>query len=310
MDRYIAILGLIASGFLISLGLRDIFPSTQHRDTRYLSCSLILILVLLADCNHDGDAIKLLLVGFGVMLRDLHALAMIQSGAPIPLDHSIGAGQVASQHGESILSTPQQNDNRSDGTVHSLPTQDTKKDPQDQHINLGNDLAVATLQRPADEKSNPADGSKTAKPEQPVVEETQSKHALHAYNDWVIKGAAPNKNLPSAARAIPNKRLKDAFHVNNCFTEDAKRCVTFRGQVEKVLQPDNDENNWLDWPELVEVAKTVATSALSAPVVELNLFDAIHLTVMKTMLKVLFGKSFEGKSKDHLILKLAKGVNE
>ena len=34
------------------------------------------------------------------------------------------------------------------------------------------------------------------------------------------------------------------------------------------------------------------------------------LTVMKTMLKVLFGKSFEGTSNDQQILKLAKGVND
>lgn len=184
---------------------------------------MILILVLLADCDHDDDAMRLLLVSFGVMLSDLLALAMMQSSAPSPLDDSIGAGQVASQHGKSTLSTPQRNDSRSDGTGHSSSTQDTKNDPQDQQINLGNDRAVATLQRPADEKSNPAEGFKTAKPEQPVVEETQSKHALHAYNEWVIKGAAPNKNIPSAARALPNKRLKDAFHVNNCFTEGALR---------------------------------------------------------------------------------------
>ena len=88
---------------------------------------------------------KLLLVGFGVMLSDLLALAMMQSSAPSPLDDSIGAGQVASQHGKSTLSTPQRNDSRSDGTGHSSSTQDTKNDPQDQQINLGNDRAVATL---------------------------------------------------------------------------------------------------------------------------------------------------------------------
>jgi hypothetical protein len=77
-----------------------------------------------------------------------------------------------------------------------------------------------------------------------------------------------------------------------------------------MLQPKNQKKHWHDWPELVEVAKTNAISALSASANEVNLFDAIHLTVMKTMLRVLFGKSFEGTSKDHLVLKLARGVNE
>jgi hypothetical protein len=61
---------------------------------------------------------------------------------------------------------------------------------------------------------------------------------------------------------------------------------------------------------LVELARTKTRSALLVPGDEVNLFDAIHLSAMKTMLKVLFGKSLEGSSKDHLILKLAKGVND
>lgn len=313
MERYIPIFGSVAFGFLISLGLRDICPSTQRRKFRYTSCTFVLILVVLADYIDDhhvsslDSALMFLPLGLGVVLSDLLALATMQFGAPNHPDKCIDAGLITPPHGESTPSKPQKHNDRADGIEHSSLAQRTKKDPQDQHINPENDSRGATLQQSADEKSNPGDGPETAKPEQPVVKDTQS---MHAGNEWIIKSAKPNNHHHYEARALPNKRLKYALHVNNCFTEDQKRCSEFRKEVENMLQPENEKQHWHDRPELVEVASSAARSALLVSAEEVNLFDAIHLTVLKTMLKVLFGMSFEGSSKDHLILNLSRGVNE
>ena len=313
MERYIAIFGSAAFGFLISLTLRDICPSTQQRKFRYTSCILVLILVGLATYVDDHQASSLdsalmfLPLGLGVVLSDLLALATMQFSAPNHPDKRIGAGPITPPHGESTHSKSQEHNDRADSIEQSSLAQRNKKDTQDQHINPENDSRGATLQQSADEKSNPGDGPETAKPEQPVVKDTQS---MHDENEWIIKGAKPNNHYHYEARALPNKRLKYAFHVNNCFTEDQERCQEFRAEVVNMLQPQNKKQHWRDWPELIEVARSAARSALLVSADEVNLFDAIHLTVLKTMLKVLFGMSFEDSSKDHLILNLARGVNE
>lgn len=257
MDRYVGIFGLVAFGFLISLGLWDIFPSTQQRKFRYLSCILVLVWISLANFIDDDHvslipfALMFLPLGLGVVANDLLALAMIQFDAQNHPGECIEAGHITPPHGESTLSKPQEH-GRADSINSSA--QDTKKDLQDPHINPENDSRGATLQQPANEEPNPGDVPKTAQPEQPVVEDTQSRHD---HNEWVIKGAEPNKNTSYAARALPNKRLKVAFHVNNCFTEGLKRCLTFRAEVANMLQPKNKKKHWHDWPELVEVARTV-----------------------------------------------------
>jgi hypothetical protein len=167
----IAFLLTTAGGSLVSLWLRDIFPSTQHRGARYLSCITILVSVFLASLINVDYALMFLPIASGFVFSDLLALAITQSNIP--------------------------------------------RHPK--HIQISAD--------------------KKAKPEQPVDEDTQS---MHDYNAWVIKGAKPNKNDSHAARALPKKRLEDAFHINNCSTKDSKRCTTFRGDVEKLLQPNNE----------------------------------------------------------------------
>jgi hypothetical protein len=167
----IVLLLMITGGFLISLSLRDFFPSTQHGHARYLSCITILVSVFLASLINIDYALVFLPVASGFVFSNLLALAIIQSNTPRHPRH---------------------------------------------------------IQKPADKKG---------KPKQPVDEDTQS---MHDYNAWVIKGAKPNKNDSYAARALPKKRLEDAFHINNCSTKDSKRCTTFRGDVEKLLQPKNE----------------------------------------------------------------------
>lgn len=161
-----------------------------------------------------------------------------------------------------------------------------------------------------DKPIDPANGSVVAKPKQPEPHTDSVTKALHEDREAVISGAAPNKNDKYQARAYPNERLKVAFRINNCFTNDKQeRCDDFRKTVEELLHPakDNYEPHWRD---LVETARTVAKAELSGFGAEKSLFDAVQMTVMKTMLKVLFQRSPADTTKDRHIRRLAKEINK
>jgi hypothetical protein len=128
----------------------------------------------------------------------------------------------------------------------------------------------------------------------------------------IIMGGKPNQHDGHQARAFPNRRLEVAFRVNNCFTAmKKKRCDDVREAVLELLQPPKSENaeRWRDWPELVEVARTVTRAELSSSQDKVNLFSAMQMVIMKTMIKVLFNKSPTDTTKDSQIRKLARDVD-
>lgn len=138
----------------------------------------------------------------------------------------------------------------------------------------------------------------------------QTTEKMHAKCERIIKADERGDLSRYAARAIPNHHLELAFHVNNCFTaKKADRCATFRAHVLKLLQPAASEDKKY-WPDLVRTARRVAISELSGPGNEVNLFDAVQMTAMKTMFRVLFPELLETTSKDQHIRTLAKEVNQ
>lgn len=74
---------------------------------------------------------------------------------------------------------------------------------------------------------------------------------------------------------------------------ERSRCDEVRNDVLSLLQPakSGDVEHWRDWPELVGVARIVTKAELSDSQATVNLFAAIQMIVMKTMLKVLFDES-------------------
>lgn len=257
-------LKLVVTGFLVSLGLRDLYPRTQQRTFRYGTCIAVLFLITLVDdfgANYGispGLALAIRALGFGVVFSDLFALVM--------------------------------HDKRIKDVKHVSSIQEPKGDPKDKPGNLPN-------------------GSVVAKPKQTEQSTDDVTKTLHADREAVISGVAPNKNDKWQARAYPNERLKVAFRINNCFTNDKEeRCVGFRKTVEELLHPAGDYE--IHWRGLVETARTVARAELSGFGVEKNLFDAIQMTVMKTMLKVLFKMSPTDTSKDRHIRRLARVINK
>jgi hypothetical protein len=157
----------------------------------------------------------------------------------------------------------------------------------------------------------PTNGSNNPAPAKSAEEKTEVMHNNLAN---IITGAKPNQHDGYQARAFPNRRLEVAFRVNNCFTAmQKKRCDDVRQAVLTLLQPAKPgvTGRWQDWPELVEAARTVtrAELSLSRDEVKLNLFAAMQIVTMKTMLKVLFDKSPTDTDKDLQIRKLAKDVD-
>jgi hypothetical protein len=245
-----------------------------------------------------------LAIGLGVALSDHFALVRVSPNVPFRPSKTIVAGRIARL--KDWLDLSHRPDSRTDNVMSKTAMQDVKQPSQidSDTRGSGNDSRDT-----ASEGNNVATDHEVLTPEDPAKQAIQKMHNFHAD---IIKGQGgekPNKLRPHQARAKPNSRLKVAFRVNNCFTSEIKsRCDDVRREVFKVLQPGTSDH-WRDWPELVEVVRSVARAELSDPRDEVNLFDAMQMIVMKTMLKVLFDKSSEDQSKDVQIRRLAKEVN-
>jgi len=318
-DRF-AILWLIVAGLYTNRWLRGTHPWTQHSTVRYLMYISVLSTIFWSDSIMVVKGLTLVFfsLALGFVLSDFLAMSKKHSDAEGDYGQAADAERATTPPGGSTLSTTNEGKSRADSIENLSSTQGIKEAPQDENNNPANNATdAATFQQATEETKKPLKDEQHSHDEvsddvtlQKAIAETE---AMHNKRKKIIDGAAPNALNRFEARSKPNQRLVTAFRVNNCFTKDEERCEEFRGHVMKLLQPANPANpqkHWRDWFELVEAARTVTKSVFSVPGHELNLSDAIHLIVLKTMLKVLFGRSPTDTSKDRQILELAKGVNQ
>jgi hypothetical protein len=289
--------GMVPVGFGLTLWLRRFYPWSIHGTVRTMASLPILALIFLAEDAPYTTSTELtlvsLMIALGVVLGDTITLVLA----------SCGARYNALSDDNPTVFMPGAFPSCVNGLKPTSLIQTTKKMSLGNQETRGNDVEGATTQRPTDGQDQRGDGLQKAK----LPGTTEDVHRRYAE---LIKGAKPTNKLSDVeARAIPNRRLEVVCRINNCFTAmESARCKIFRAEVVKVLQPGTSEH-WRDWPELVEVVRTVAETELSDSKAEVNLFDAVQMTVMKAMLKMLFGKSHEVKSKDVQIRRLAKEVN-
>lgn len=292
MSKIAIFVSVFTLGFVLDHWLRNLYPGSVHGIVRGVAFWAVLALVYLVK---DSDAtqtiptefaLALLYTVSGFMLGDTIALVTTHFYALIYTGNIIATGQNAPPQDES---TPPQHSGKNS----------TKSNPQ-----LEDDFNDATSK-----DYDLANGSNKANHQQSAEDETEAMHNMLAE---IIKGGKSNKHNGYQARAFPNRRLEVAFRVNNCFTAmERQRCDKVRNDVLGLLQPakPGDVKHWRDWPELVEVARKVTKAELSDSQATVNLFAAMQMIVMKTMLKVLFDQSPADTTKDSRIRKLAKDVN-
>lgn len=115
-----------------------------------------------------------------------------------------------------------------------------------------------------------------------------------------------NQLKPQSARAQPNRRLKVAFNIGNCFiTDDLQECDKFREGVEKLIHVDAAK-----WEDFAATAKAIVQEEFQTEDASINLFSLIQLVTMKMTRKVMWNIDPRTDQNDDAIRRLAHEVNQ
>ena len=169
---------------------------------------------------------------------------------------------------------------------------------------LGEVVARALLHFIPSTTATPGKSTVTPKRER-VTEAFDAKGCRSIINGESLEGEPKNGLNQHESRAIPNQRLVTAFEVKSCFTSsDEEFCGEFRAGVEKLLHVPESR-----WPSFVGTALTLAEREFAGED-SVNLFNAVQMVTMKTMMYVLFGRDPDDTRQDEQIRTLAKEVNK
>ncbi|KAN0083921.1 hypothetical protein V8E54_003009 [Elaphomyces granulatus] len=122
-----------------------------------------------------------------------------------------------------------------------------------------------------------------------------------------------NELQPLFSRALPNRRLRIAFGINNAFTSDNEGYVTkFVHKAKDAINIRPDE-----WSYLSDHARNVVKACLmgsdSSPVVQIKLTSLIQVLSMRLAIWVLFERAkYDSKYRvqDHDLVNLAEAINQ
>ena len=107
------------------------------------------------------------------------------------------------------------------------------------------------------------------------------------------------------ARALPNRRLVDAFGINNCFsTTDKGYCREFHNRAEDMISLDDSK-----WMELAQNAAKLAKRELNTDRASLELTPLTQFVAMKLALEVLLGIPASQTANDSAVRTLAAEIN-
>lgn len=136
--------------------------------------------------------------------------------------------------------------------------------------------------------------------------------------DLVRRNAVMNTLTKFQARAAPNKRLVEAFLIDNCFsTEDANECKEFHNKAEARLDLGERKNRdgeieQSKWDELAHAAKAVAGAELQRAFAgRVEIFSVIQMLTLKVALQCLCDVDIHIDDPEHddHIRRLAKEIN-